>query len=171
MMPNSSIRLATIADLPRLHAVIERAYRGDASRGGWTHEADLIEGPRTDLATLEAVLASSADRLLVAEQGGKVIGCVQVTGRQSGPAYLGLLCIDPTLQAAGLGRRLIAAAEEEARATFGATVIEMTVIANRHELIAYYERRGYSLTGERRPFPIPLDPPLEMVVLARRLAG
>ena len=32
--------------------------------------------------------------------------------------------------------------------------MEMTVIANRGELIAWYERRGYVLTGERRPFPL-----------------
>ena len=50
-------------------------------------------------------------------------------------------------------------------------MIEMTVIDRRPELIAYYQRRGYMLTDEKRPFPIPLDPPLEMVVLAKALAA
>jgi predicted N-acetyltransferase YhbS len=166
-----TIRSASSADLPSLHFVIERAYRGDDARGGWTHEADIIEGQRTDLATLEAIVASPDSRLLVAEQDGAILGCVQVSDRGEGLAYLGLLCIDPTLQAAGLGRQLIAAAEREARTAFAAATIEMTVIDRRAELVAYYERRGYALTGERRPFPIPLDPPLAMVVLAKELGA
>lgn len=171
LMPESplAIRPATPADLALLHPVIERAYRGDAARGGWTHEADLIEGARTDLATLEAILAAPDSRLLVAERDGAIIGCVQISDRGAGLAYLGLLCIDPVLQAAGLGRQLIAAAEAEAGVTFATSAIEMTVIDSRHELVAYYERRGYRRTGERRAFPIPLDPPLSMVVLAKEL--
>jgi ribosomal protein S18 acetylase RimI-like enzyme len=163
------IRPALPSDLPSLHAVIQRAYRGDEARAGWTHEADLLEGERIDLASLAAILASPNDQLIVAEQDGAPIGCVQVTNRGDGLAYLGLLCIDPHLQAAGLGRRLIAAAEEHARTTFGCTTVEMTVIASRTELVAYYERRGYARTGERRPFPIPVEPPLTMIVLAKEL--
>jgi ribosomal protein S18 acetylase RimI-like enzyme len=169
MTPSLTIRTASPADLPTLHPVIERAYRGDEARAGWTHEADLLDGQRTDLATLEAILASPADRLLVAIREGKPIGCVQISDRGDGIAYLGLLCIDPLLQAGGLGRQMIAEAEAQARSQFGATTIEMTVISNRTELIAYYERRGYAATGEVRPFPIPLDPPFYMVVLAKPL--
>ena len=52
-MTKIDIRPATLADLPRLHPVVERAYRGDSARQGWTHEADLLSDTRTDLATLE----------------------------------------------------------------------------------------------------------------------
>jgi len=164
------IRPASRSDLPRLHPVIERAYRGDSARGGWTHEADLLEGRRTDLAALEAIVADPAQRLLVAERDGTPVGCVQVSDLGRGLAYLGLLCVDPALQAAGLGRRLIAAAEATAREAFGATQMEMTVIDLRAELIAYYERRGYHPTGEKRDFPIRLDPPFFMTVLVKPLA-
>ncbi|MEC3911653.1 GNAT family N-acetyltransferase [Sphingobium sp. CR2-8] len=167
-----TIRLATPADLPLLHPVIERAYRGDAARAGWTFESDLLTGPRTDLASLAAILDSPTDRLLIAlDPNGAPLGCVQISDRAgAGLAYLGLLCIDPVRQSAGLGRRLIAAAEEHAARLFGASAMEMTVIDSRVELIAWYQRRGYALTGERRPFPIPRDPPLAMVVLAKSLA-
>ncbi|ETI63804.1 N-acetyltransferase GCN5 [Sphingobium sp. C100] len=165
------IRLATPADLPALHPVIERAYRGDDARQGWTFESDLLTGPRTDLSALEAILASPLDRLLVACTGEEPVGCVQISDRGNGLAYLGLLCIDPMLQAAGLGRRLVTAAEHQAARLFGATMMEMTVIDSRVELIGWYQRRGYRLTAETRPFPIPLDPPLAMVVLAKALAG
>ena len=165
------IRFATPADLPALHPVIERAYRGDSARAGWTYESDLLTGPRTDIATLSAILASPTDRLIVAlDDRGTPIGCVQITDRGDALAYLGLLCIDPLLQSAGLGRHLIAAAEDHAARLFSAQIMEMTVIDSRAELIGWYERRGYALTPEKRPFPIPLDPPLHMVVLAKRLA-
>lgn len=169
-MSDPVIRLATPDDLPRLHPVIERAYRGDSARAGWTHEADLLDGTRTDLATLRAALANPAERLLIALDSDTPIGCVEITDRGDGIAYLGLLCIEPTLQAAGLGKRLIAAAEALARDVFGVSTMEMTVIENRVELIAYYERRGYTRTPERRDFPVAVEPPLYMTVLAKPLA-
>ena len=148
------------------------ARRGDEARAGWTFESDLLTDARTDIEELQAILASPTDRLLVAiDDKGMPIGCVQITKREEGIAYLGLLCIDPDRQAAGLGRQLIAAAEDIAVRLFGATRMEMTVIDRRVELIAYYQRRGYILGAERRPFPIALDPPLEMVVLAKALAA
>jgi ribosomal protein S18 acetylase RimI-like enzyme len=168
-MPDVTIRLATRDDLPRLHPVIERAYRGESARAGWTHEADLLDGTRTDLATLEALVANRAERLLIASSDGTPIGCVQVSDRGDGLAYLGLLCIEPTLQAAGLGKRLIEAAEQLARHAFRASAMEMTVIENRQELIAYYERRGYVRTAERRDFPVAVTPPLFMTVLVKPL--
>jgi predicted N-acetyltransferase YhbS len=164
-----TIRLATPADLAHLHPVIERAYRGDSARGGWTHEADILEGQRTNLADLAKILTRPMERLLVAEDGGRIIGCVQITDRGDGLAYLGLLCVEPALQAGGLGRRLIAEAEAHAARLFGAATMEMTVIDSRAELIAYYQRRGYRLTGEGRPFPIAATPPLRLAVLEKPL--
>jgi ribosomal protein S18 acetylase RimI-like enzyme len=170
-MPDSvTIRVATRDDLPALHPVIERAYRGETARGGWTHEADLIEGARTDIATLAAIVDDAAQRLLVLLVGGAPQGCVQVSDRGDGLCYLGLLCIDPALQSGGYGKLLVAAAENIARDDFGATAMEMTVIDVRRTLIAFYERRGYQVSGEKRDFPIPLDPPLFMDVLVRPLA-
>ncbi|MFA6113826.1 MAG: GNAT family N-acetyltransferase [Sphingomonas sp.] len=169
-MSDPVIRLAVPDDLPRLHPVIERAYRGDTARAGWTHEADLLDGTRTELATLQAALANPAERLLIALDGDTPIGCVEVTDRGDGLAYLGLLCIEPVLQAAGLGKQLIVAAETLARDIFGASTMEMTVIENRAELIAYYERRGYHRTVERRDFPVLVEPPLYMTVLVKPLA-
>lgn len=165
------IRLATIADIPTLHPVIESAYRGDAARAGWTFESDILDGPpRTDPARLAAIVNSPDDRLLIALLEDAPIGCVQITDCGAGTAYLGLLCIDPQRQAAGLGRQLIDAAETLARDDFATTTMEMTVIDRRVELISYYQRRGYALTSEARPFPIPFDPPLSMVVMAKALA-
>ncbi len=143
---------ATADDLPALHALIESAYRGDSARAGWSHEADLLEGQRTDLAALEAMLAEPAQHLLVFRDNELLRACVALTDKGDARAYLGMLTVDPERQATGLGRLILAAAEDHA-AAFGAARIEMTVIAQRDELIAWYERRGYALTGEQRPFP------------------
>ena len=166
---------ATHNQLPELHALIERAYRGDSARRGWTHEAALLGGQRTDLAALEAILADRAQILLVAEDAGMPIACSLIVDKGDGLAYLGLLTVDPRRQSAGLGRVILAAAEDHA-AAFGATRIEMTVIAQREELIAWYERRGYSRTGERRAFPhdnprfgLPKRDDLDFVVMERSL--
>lgn len=165
-----TIRAATLDDLPRLHPVIERAYRGPLARAGWTHEADLIiESPRTDIATLSAIVEDSGQRLLIAEREGEPIGCVQISDQGKGLAYLGLLAVDPGLQDGGTGKKLLDAAERVARDVFGAKRMEMTVIDKREELIAWYRRRGYLPSGETRDFPIPLDPPLFMAVLVKPL--
>ena len=170
MTETLTVRVATPADLPALHPVIERAYRGDSARQGWTHEADLLSGERIDDATLEAMFDDPAHLLLIAEQGDIAVGCVSLTARGDGLVYLGLLCVDPTLQAGGIGKAIIVAAEKASRDQLDADRIEMTVIDKRVELIAYYERRGFVRTGERRPFPVAVEPPLAMVVLEKAIA-
>lgn len=148
-----AIRPATRGDIPVLHALIESAYRGDSARQGWTHEADLLGGQRTDPQALAEVVDDPDQRILLAFDGDALAGCVQVARAGEGRGYLGMLSVDPARQAGGLGRRLIAEAEAAAVAIFGARSIEMTVIRQRPELVAYYERRGYERTGEERPFP------------------
>ena len=140
-------------DLPALHALIESAYRGEPARRGWSHEADLLDGQRTDLAALEAILADPAQQLLVLRDHEILRACVALTDKGAGLAYLGMLTVDPSRQAAGVGRMILAAAEDHCATHFAASRIEISVIAQRLELIAWYERRGYVQTGEHRPFP------------------
>ena len=147
------IELARESDLPSLYTLVESAFRGDSARQGWSHEADLLGGQRTDMAELEEIIADPRQRLLLARDGDVIAGCVTITDKGGGLAYLGMLTVDPLRQAAGLGRDLLAAAEREAAETFGATRMELTIIPQRAELTAWYERRGYVLTGEDRPFP------------------
>lgn len=164
------------ADLPALHALIESAYRGDSARRGWSHEADLLGGQRTDLAALAGMLADPAQVVLVARDGDRLAGCVAIADHGAGVAYIGLVTVDPSRQAGGLGRRLLAEAERHAITHFAANRADMTVISLRTELIGWYERRGYALTGETRPFPatnprfgLPSRDDLIFVVLEKRL--
>lgn len=160
---------ARAEDVPRLRALVEACYRGQSAKRGWTHEADLLDDDRTSDGELARVVADGNSRVLLAEVDRKLAGTVTVTNVGAGRAYIGMLCVDPELQANGLGRALIADAEDLAAEEFQATVVEMTVIDARPELVAYYERRGYVRTGDTRPFPVPGDHPFAMAVLERSL--
>jgi ribosomal protein S18 acetylase RimI-like enzyme len=164
------IGLASPDDAPALKQLLESAYRGDSARRGWNHEADILDDERITIEEIEALFVDPAATLLVARDGSDLVGCVAVTRRDPSLAYLGMLCVSPELQSAGLGRRLLDAAEQYAR-SIGIAVMEMTVIDSRGVLIAWYERRGYIRSGETRPFPVPRDPPLSFVVLEKPLGG
>ena len=166
---------AQSSDLPAIERLVEGAYRGDSARAGWSHEADLVGGRRTDPQELGGMLANPRQHILLCRDGSDVRACVAVTDKGDGLAYLGMLTVDPRLQTGGLGRAVLGDAEAFARDRLGARRMEMQVIAQRDELIAWYERRGYTRTGETRPFPYdeqrytPKREDLAFVVLEKRL--
>ncbi|MER6444879.1 GNAT family N-acetyltransferase [Streptomyces venezuelae] len=147
-----SFRSAVEADVPELVELVESAYRGDASRAGWTTEADYLDGQRTDQDGVRAVIAAPDGVLLVVERAGELVACCQLEHRDD-HVYFGMFAVRPGLQGAGLGKEILAEAERRARETWGAKEMRMTVVHVREELIAYYVRRGYRRTGELSPFP------------------
>ncbi|MFC7217653.1 GNAT family N-acetyltransferase [Streptomyces polyrhachis] len=152
----TSLRLATPDDVPALVRLIESAYRGESSRAGWTTEADILDGRRTDEAAVLAVVKAPGSRMLVAERtggaAGGIIACCQLEHRGE-HAYFGMFAVSPLLQGGGLGRLVLAEAERHVVAAWGVRDMHMTVISVREDLIAWYERRGYRRTGEMSPFP------------------
>ncbi|MGW5615024.1 GNAT family N-acetyltransferase [Streptomyces sp. NPDC003877] len=170
-----TFRDAADADVDELVALIESAYRGEASRAGWTTEADILEGQRTDPEGVRAVIKSPDSRLLTVEREGRIVACCQLEHRGD-HAYFGMFAVSPALQGGGLGKVIIAEAERQARATWGVTEMHMTVISVRGDLIAWYERRGYRRTGRTTPFPygderfgIPQRDDLEFELLVKEL--
>ncbi len=169
-------RLAEETNIAALHQLIESAYRGDSARQGWTHESDLLGGQRTDPEALHEIINDPGQVILLAMRQGRLIGCVQLSKVGAGMAYLGMLTVDPALQTAGLGKAIMQEAERFVSAEWGVAAMEMTVIRQREELIAWYERRGYRRTGETRPFPtedprfgLPKTDALAFVVLTKEL--
>ena len=165
------IRRANKKDVASLVELVESAYRGESSRAGWTTEAELLDGQRTDPREVEAVL----EHIVVAEdETGQLVGCCTLVPRE-GHAYFGMFAVRPGLQGGGVGSQLLARAEELAREQ-DLDFVEMTVISTRKELVDYYVRRGYKDTGERRPFPYgderfgrPKRDDLDFTVLAKEL--
>jgi len=185
-----AFRFAEERDVPAVVALIESAYRGEASRAGWTTEADLLDGQRTDADAVLAVVRAPGRAMLLAEAeaeaeaeteaeaDGQLAGCCQLERRPSAEAYFGMFSVRPGRQGQGWGRQILAEAERLARDDCGAATMVMSVLAQRGELIAWYERRGYHRTGESRPFPygnarygIPKRPDLSFVTLSKPLVG
>ncbi|GAA2952409.1 GNAT family N-acetyltransferase [Streptomyces erythrogriseus] len=170
-----TFRDATDADVDALVELIESAYRGESSRTGWTTEADILHGQRTDRAAVLEVVEAPDSRLLTVEREGRIVACCQLEHRGE-HAYFGMFAVSPALQGAGLGRTVIAEAERQAREGWDVTEMHMTVITVREDLIAWYERRGYRRTGKTAPFPygderfgVPQRDDLEFELLVKEL--
>jgi ribosomal protein S18 acetylase RimI-like enzyme len=175
------LRLAVPEDVAAVVQLVESAYRGESSRAGWTTEADLLDGRRTDADAVGAIVAGGSDgraALLVAEAaldavgsddqaatlaeeataepGGapkrEIVACCVVEGAGAGAAYFGMFAVRPELQGGGIGRQMVHAAERHARRRLGASTMRMHVLRQRGELIAWYRRLGYEPTGETAPF-------------------
>ena len=151
--PDSGLRLAEPSDAGTLVDLIRSAYRGDASRAGWTSEADLVAGDRTSCEQVSATISELGSMMLVADDGQGIVACCQLQDRGGGVAYFGTFAVSPTAQGAGLGRRVMSEAERQAVRVFGSDRLEITVLAQQELLIGWYERLGFRRTGETRPFP------------------
>jgi len=167
------ITKALVEDAPALDKLVNSAYRGESSRQGWTTEADILDGTRTDAAAIAEIIQMPDTILLKYVEENEILGCVELRN-QNGKLYLGMLTVRPQLQGKGIGKLLLKEAEEEAIKQ-KCTSIFMTVISVRKELIDWYVRHGYQLTGERKPFAFN-DPrfgqpkmKLEFVVLEKKI--
>lgn len=152
-------RWAGPADATAIVDLVQSAYRGPASRQGWTTEADFLDGNRIDQAQLLALMppsggapATAGQGILVAENDEGLLACahLQCEGRR---CWFGLFAVAPLRQGRGTGDRLLRAAEAWAQAQPGVAAMAMQVIWLREPLLAWYRRRGYAATGERMPFP------------------
>ena len=184
--PALHFRAATAADIDTLLALVQSAYRGDSSRAGWTTEADLLDGQRTDVADIAACLARDRSMVMVAEQTGAtpgdpaILACahlaIEADQSAGDTGYFGMFAVRPELQGAGVGKAMLAEAERIARDEWQLPVMRMSVIDVRAELIAYYQRHGYRRTGVYKPFPygderfgIPRRDDLRFELLEKRL--
>lgn len=148
------IKPAQMQDADVISALVNRAYRGDSSRAGWTTEADLLDGKRTTTSDVQALLNRQDVEILT----GWVANTLMVTlcaewHAEAQLAQLGMIAVEPTAQNRGYGKQIILAAEQLAVARWGARASQMAVVSVRQTLIAFYQRLGYQATGELKPFP------------------
>lgn len=173
----TSLKIAQleIENIPELTRLINSAYRGESSKKGWTTEADLLGGLRTnDTSLLELFQKTGATILVAKDEQNQLAGCVYLQ-QQTNQLYLGMLTVAPDIQAKGIGSQLLQAGENFAiNHQYGSVM--MTVIDVRHELIDWYKRKGYQPTGETKPFPtnpefgIPKQH-LQFIVLEKKMQG
>lgn len=177
---------ANLPDVEKLNQLVNSAYRGDSSRKGWTTEADLLHGQRTDELFIRQYIEQEDSVILIAYDGDSdsddeaiedsedrdLVGCVLLQ-KKGDSCYLGMLTVRPDLQGQGIGVSLIN--ESEVYAEFwDCQKIEMTVLKQRSELIQWYQKQGFQLTSKTAPFPygderfgIPQRDDLEFVILEK----
>ncbi|ULQ55041.1 GNAT family N-acetyltransferase [Flavihumibacter rivuli] len=148
-----SIELAKTDDIAELVELVNSAYRGEHSKKGWTHEADLLQGGVRVLPEDVKGMIQSTESIVLKclDDQGRIIGCVYLK-EEGDHIYLGMLTVNPLLQGGGIGKTLLQAAEAYALEK-NKIAIEMTVISVRDELINWYIRNGYQPTGRSAPFP------------------
>lgn len=150
-----TFEIVTEEDIPQLFELIETCYRGDIAKDGWTCETDLVGGNRTtkDL-LIEEINEPGGKYLKHLNEQGTIVGCVYTkTSPDESRAYVGCLCVHPTIQSQGLGKKLMLAAEDLAKSA-GYSKMYMKVLTVRKELIDWYEKLGYKYVGEHSPFPV-----------------
>ncbi len=179
LRPPLRYRWATARDADAIVALAQAAYRGEASRAGWTTEADFLDGQRIDRdGVLE--LIGEGQGIVLAERddvAGALLACCHVS-RDGDDAWFGLFAVDPGLQGHGIGDRLLAEAERRVAGTFRSHRLRMKVIWLRDSLIAWYQRRGFQRCEETHPFPygeprfgLPRRDDLYFIVLEKPLAS
>lgn len=164
------IRVAEDRDVAAITQVVNRAYRPAPGEAGWTHEAHLVAGARTSAAQVKELMAATGSILMVGLFRGQVAACIQVEATGDS-CYFGMLAVDPLEQGQGLGTRMLEFAEHYATQKQGASRLVMTVVSRRQDLVSFYLRRGYQLTGRIVDYPsyagVPREPGLQLVEMAK----
>lgn len=137
MAERSTIRKAELADATGIKDCVEAAYRGYIPRMGQK------PGPMLD----DYSQVISSHQVFVLEEEGQVIGvAVLVTGKEG--ILLDNVAVHPDRQGGGLGRQLIAFAENEALKQ-GSTSLDLYTHKSMTENIGLYESLGYIETDRR----------------------
>jgi len=169
VMPNLTFCLAKNSDAPQIVALVNSACRGESSRVGWTTEAELLDGVRTHNDEIAGLISTPHSLILLGLVGEEIIASMHLQ-LVSDAAFLGMFAVKPTGQAAGVGKAMMTEAEAVVKREWAAKKILMDVISVRAELIAFYERRGYTRTGKLNDFPVSKDlwtPKAKDLMLAR----
>lgn len=172
---NLNFTFATEVDAKEIADLVNMAYRGEPAKLGWTTEADILDGQRTDRNEIQEKIKSSNAYILMAKENNSLVGCCEIlVDSLSRELYFGLFTIRPDKQNKGYGKAFLNFVEKLA-SEWNLKHITMTVITLRTELIEYYKRRGYQLTNRFIPFPaeerfgIPKVKDLKMVYLKKDL--
>ncbi len=146
-------RDAIVDEAPQIAALVNAAYRGESSKQGWTTEAHILDGLRTSTHEIQQLIQAENSKIIMCTQGAVLIGAVHVH-KTHDTAHIGMFVVKPQLQNLSIGKQLLTVAESTALQAWQVNKFVMLVITIRHELIAFYERRGYKGTGILQVFPV-----------------
>ncbi|KAK2010858.1 acetyltransferase [Colletotrichum eremochloae] len=146
-------RVAMAEDAPQLQRLVQAAFRAEDKRADWT--ADMKLG-RSFQYSVEEVLTTINNPdtaiIMASDQNGVLLGSVGIVKRNDSLVRFVMLSVNPEQQCGGIGRRVLAYAENFAR-SWGVKTFELNALSSRERLIEWYERCGYKKTGQTSPFP------------------
>lgn len=145
-----AFRFALKYDAEEISRLVNDAYRPKSNSQGWTHEAELISGDRINAQQIEKLLQPKSS-ILLACLSEKIIACVHVEN-SADHVYIGMLACEQNYQGQGIGKEMLFQAEQYAFAHFKAKLFKMKILSSRPELLDFYQRRGYRLSGEVEEF-------------------
>jgi GNAT superfamily N-acetyltransferase len=150
-LTNLQFPLALPEQAGEITSLVNSVYRGEGAKKGWTTEADILGGIRITEEKIREAVNAENNVIMLTVFDNKIIACVHLE-KEDNFCWLGLLSVDVNYQTYGLGKILIEKSEKFAKEKFGCDEMKMKVISVRKELVDYYKRRGYSLTGGREDF-------------------
>ena len=145
-----NIRNAKIDDVAQLVELINLAYRAQSERS-WTTEKAFVDGTRITNEQLSEDLNRSNFKLFVGEnEQGLLVACIGLS-LDHNSVEIGTFAIDSSVQNLGYGKQML---NYVAQSCSEVRDLIMYVLDVRSELIAYYQRRGYQITGHTEPYPV-----------------
>jgi N-acetylglutamate synthase-like GNAT family acetyltransferase len=148
----NKIRVAQTDDIPALVILVESVYRGESSKQGWTTEADLLDGQRTDPQMIQELMFEENSLFYLVEDNSKKLCASVYLQKEKEAGYIGMLAVRTDCQNQKLGKVLLSACEKKIK-EWGLKKARMTVLEPRVELMAWYERQGFQKTGNEEEFP------------------
>lgn len=149
-----NFRTASADDASALQRLIQAAFRAEDSRQGWVADTALNARFTIDIAHIaKTITEPDSDFLIASNKAGDIVATIAVSKRDPDHARIFMLAVDQRWQQGGLGRQVLAYAEQYCQRTWGVTRLGLDALSTRQELISWYLRRGYLKTGEMKPFP------------------
>lgn len=140
-LPVMSIREAIPADAALLAEIIGNSFRDVAIRFGLSSSNCPTHPSNCTSDWIESDLAKGKHYFLL-EQDGQGYGCVALERAEPDVCYLDRLTVLPAFRRRRFGEFLVRHVLDEAR-RLGARRVEIGIIAEHHELRAWYERLGF----------------------------
>lgn len=148
-----TFRTASKSDAEAITQLVNKAYRPETGTAGWTHESGLVSGDRASVGQVSEVMSKPDSVILVGLYDSEIVACVYIE-KDGNNCHIGMLAVNPMLQGAGVGKKMLAYAEWYASEYYGSEKYIMVVVSSRNELIAFYLRRGYQQTGSVMDYPL-----------------
>lgn len=145
--------IAQQKDAQKIVNLVNSVYRGEKALKSWTTEAALIDGQRVDVEMINQIISDPTQVILLLEEDNQLIGCVNLQKKSETECFLGMLSVSLEHQGQGIAKKIIEYCENFARNYYQSKKMVLFVITVRQELMSFYERRGYTRTGQTHDFP------------------